>query len=245
MTGLGMTETSPSCTFGTGPIAKAGYVGVPAPGCKVKLVPWRQAGSALPRPARHARLLARARTSPRRPSTPTATTAPATRCASSTRRIRNWGFMFDGRIAEDFKLSTGTFVSVGPLRARVISQGAPYVQDAVVTGLDRHAIGLLVFPRMDTAWRCPACRPGTPAAEVLASAPVRASSSACWATLNATPAARRNGSNACCCWPSRPRSTHREQTDKGSINQAAVLTRRAALVDAMYDGTDSQAIFAA
>ena len=47
------------------------------------------------------------------------------------------GLKFDGRIAEDFKLATGTFVSVGPLRAKIIAAGAPYVQDAVVTGLNR------------------------------------------------------------------------------------------------------------
>ena len=51
------------------------------------------------------------------------------------------GLRFDGRIAEDFKLSSGTFVSVGPLRARVITTGAPYVQDVVVTGVNRDDIG--------------------------------------------------------------------------------------------------------
>src|SRR5690606_9921232 len=63
------------------------------------------------------------------------------------------GLMFDGRIAEDFKLSTGTFVSVGPLRARLIAAGAPCVQDAVVTGLNRSEIGVLFFPRLDECRR--------------------------------------------------------------------------------------------
>jgi hypothetical protein len=57
--------------------------------------------------------------------------------------------VFDGRIAEDFKLSSGTFVSVGPLRAKVTMAGDPYVQDVVVAGIDRDAIGLLIFPRID------------------------------------------------------------------------------------------------
>src|SRR6202008_4388140 len=56
------------------------------------------------------------------------------------------GLKFDGRIAEDFKLATGTFVSVGPLRARIIAAGAPYIQDAVITGINRNEVGALVFP---------------------------------------------------------------------------------------------------
>ena len=56
------------------------------------------------------------------------------------------GLRFDGRIAEDFKLATGTFVSVGPLRAKIIAAGAPYVQDAVITGLNLKEVGALVFP---------------------------------------------------------------------------------------------------
>ena len=56
------------------------------------------------------------------------------------------GLKFDGRIAEDFKLGTGTFVSVGPLRARIIAAGAPYVQDAVITGINLREVGALIFP---------------------------------------------------------------------------------------------------
>ena len=56
------------------------------------------------------------------------------------------GLRFDGRIAEDFKLATGTFVSVGPLRAKIIAAGAPYVQDAVITGINLKEVGALVFP---------------------------------------------------------------------------------------------------
>ncbi|MFX7731802.1 feruloyl-CoA synthase, partial [Acinetobacter baumannii] len=52
------------------------------------------------------------------------------------------GFMFDGRVAEDFKLYTGTWVSVGPLRALIAHEGAPYLQDAVITGQDRNEVGM-------------------------------------------------------------------------------------------------------
>ena len=143
-----------SCLFTTGPIMRAGYVGLPAPGCEVKLVPvagklearfrgphvmagyWRVEPPARPRP-----------------STRKAITAAATRCKFVDPHKPELGLLFDGRIAEDFKLSSGTFVSVGPMRARVISEGAPYVQDVVVTGMNRDDVGLLVFPRLDDCRR--------------------------------------------------------------------------------------------
>ncbi len=208
MTGLGMTETSPSCTFGTGPFSKAGYVGVPAPGCKVKLVPM---GGKLEARFHGPHVTPGYWRAPH--LTSAAFDADGYYCTGDALRFVDeahpeWGFMFDGRIAEDFKLSTGTFVSVGPLRARVISQGAPYVQDAVVTGLDRHAIGLLVFPRLDNCLALSGLRAGDgggrgtgqrPGARLLP-APARHAE-------RRTPAAPRPGSNACCCWPSRRRST--------------------------------------
>src|SRR5690606_22171618 len=83
------------------------------------------------------------------------------------------GLMFDGRIAEDFKLSTGTFVSVGPLRARLIAAGAPCVQDAVVTGLNRSEIGVLFFPRLDECRRLADLPADAPAGKVLAHPEVR------------------------------------------------------------------------
>jgi feruloyl-CoA synthase len=245
MTGLGMTETSPSCTFGTGPISRAGYVGVPAPGCKVKLVPL------------NGKLEARFHGPHVTPGywraphlTSAAFDSDGYYCTGDALRFVDdahpeHGFMFDGRIAEDFKLSSGTFVSVGPLRARVISQGAPYVQDAVVTGLDRHAIGLMVFPRMDTCLPLSGLPAGTPVAEVLASAPVRDFFRQLLATLNTNASGSSTRVERLLLLAEPPSIDAREQTDKGSINQAAVLTRRAALVDAMYDGTESNTILAA
>jgi feruloyl-CoA synthase len=167
MTGLGMTETSPSSTFGTGAIVKARYVGVPAPGCRVKLVP---VGDKLEARFHGPHVTPGYWRAPH-------LTAEAFgadgyyRTGDALRFVHPahpaLGFMFDGRIAEDFKLASGVFVSVGPLRARVVSMGAPYVQDAVVTGLDRPFTGLLVFPRMDHCLivgsaRVPLANPGYP-----------------------------------------------------------------------------------
>jgi feruloyl-CoA synthase len=114
MTGLGMTETAPSCTFGTGAIVKAGYVGVPAPGCKVKLV------------ATGEKMEARfhgPHVTPGYWRTPGLTAeafdGDGYYCTGDALRFVDGfhpelGFMFDGRIAEDFKLGTGTFVSAWP-----------------------------------------------------------------------------------------------------------------------------------
>jgi feruloyl-CoA synthase len=244
MTGLGMTETSPSCTFGTGPVVKAGYVGVPAPGCKVKLVP---VGDKLEARFQGPHVTPGYWRAPH--LTLEAFDADGYYCTGDALRFYDdkhpeLGFMFDGRIAEDFKLSTGTFVSVGPLRARVISMGAPYVQDAVVTGLNRPFIGLMVFPRMDHCLELSGLAPGTPAAEVLESAPVRSFFAKLLGELNRDASGSSKRVDRLLLLAEPPSIDHREQTDKGSINQAAVLQRRAALVDAMYDGTAAQAIVA-
>lgn len=244
MTGLGMTETSPSCTFGTGSIVKAGYVGVPAPGCKVKLVP---VGGKLearfhgphvtPGYWRAPHLTAEAFD-----ADGYYCTGDALRFADDTRPAL--GFMFDGRIAEDFKLGSGVFVSVGPLRARVVSMGAPYVQDAVVTGINRPFTGLLVFPRMDHCLALSGLAAGSTAAEVLASAPVRAFFKDLLNQLNHDCGGSSKRVDRLLLLAEPPSIDAREQTDKGSINQAVVLQRRAALVDAMYDGTEAHTILA-
>ena len=245
MTGLGMTETAPSCTFGTGAIVRAGYVGVPAPGCKVKLVPvgekmearfhgphvtpgyWRAPG------------LTAAAFDP----DGYYCTGDALRFVDDAHPER--GFMFDGRIAEDFKLSTGTFVSVGPLRARVISEAAPYVLDVVVTGINRNAIGLLVFPRLEHCHALSGLPADARVSAVLASAPVRAFFQRLADGLNSQAGGSSTRIDRLLLLDVAPSLDQREMTDKGSINQAAVLTRRAALVEAMYDGSEAQTIFAA
>jgi feruloyl-CoA synthase len=236
MAGLGMTETSPSCLFTTGPIMRAGYVGLPAHGCEVKLAPVGD------------KLEARYRGPHVMPGYWRANAAEQDNAFDEEGYFRSGdavrfvdvaqpelGLLFDGRIAEDFKLSSGTFVSVGPMRARVISEGAPYVQDVVVAGMNRDDVGLLVFPRLDDCRRL-ACLPASASAREVIDAPaVRAHFAALLGTLNrsatggATTVARLRLMDVA------PSLDLGEITDKGSINQRAVLTHRAALVEAMYD----------
>jgi feruloyl-CoA synthase len=152
------------------------------------------------------------------------------------------GFRFDGRIAEDFKLATGTWVSVGPLRQQVIALGDPYIQDIVVCGLDRDEIGVLVFPRLDACHALSGLPPETTPAQVLTSLAVRAF----FADLLARQAACATGSAsrvARALLLAEPAAIDRgEVTDKGSINQRAVLTHRAEGVAALYDDGNPELI---
>jgi feruloyl-CoA synthase len=235
-TGLGMTESAPSAMFVNSPNVRAGDIGVPVPGMTLKLVDVDGKTEV-------------------RYQGPNVTpgywrSEQATREAFDeegylrTGDAVQWiapedvhqGLKFDGRIAEDFKLSTGTFVSVGPMRARVIVAGAPYVQDVVFTGINRKELGALVFPS-------PACRAvsglgdGAAWADVVHSAPVRKRMQAVIDQLarEATGSANRVARALLLSEP--PSLDKGEVTDKGSINQRAVLLHRDALVQALHDGS--------
>ncbi|VVE09542.1 Long-chain-fatty-acid--CoA ligase [Pandoraea eparura] len=233
MSGLGMTETSPSCMFTTGPIMRAGYIGLPAPGCEVKLAP---VGGKLEVRFRGPNVMAGYW---RHPSGDPVFDEEGYYCTGDAATFVDpqhpeVGLQFDGRITEDFKLSSGTFVSVGPLRARVISEGAPYVQDAVVTGINRDDIGLMVFPRVDDCRRLSGLPPQTPLSDVLASHPVREAFSALLARLNASAGGSATYVARLMLLDTPPSLDRGEVTDKGSINQRAVQDQRAAAVDGLH-----------
>jgi len=235
-TGLGMTESAPFAIFITNPNVKAGYLGVPTPGLELKLVPMQGKTEV-------------------RYKGPNITPGywrneEATReCFDEegffcTGDAVQWidendvhqGLRFDGRIAEDFKLATGTFVSVGPLRGKIIAAGAPYVQDAVITGINLKEVGALIFPT--AAVRKLAGMPAdTPLKQVLESPAVQAhfqnvaNELAAGATGSANRVARLH------LMHEPPSIDKGEVTDKGSINQRAVLKQREAMVDALHAGT--------
>ncbi|WP_454737147.1 feruloyl-CoA synthase [Cupriavidus necator] len=241
--GLGMTETSPCCLFTTAPIMRAGYVGTPAPGCEVKLVP---VSGKLEGRFRGPHVMSGYWRMPESPAEPIFD-EEGFYCSGDALKFVDparpeLGFMFDGRIAEDFKLSSGTFVSVGPLRARVLAAGAPYVQDVAIAGLDRDDIGLLVFPRPDECRRVAGLPPSASHSEVLAAPAVRQVFCKVLKTLNesATGSATRVARLLLLDEP--PSLDRGETTDKGTLNQRAVLTHRAALVDAMYGGNCTDVI---
>ena len=144
------------------------------------------------------------------------------------------GLRFDGRIAEDFKLATGTFVSVGPLRAKVIAAGAPYVQDVVLTGLNLKEVGALVFPT--PAVRQLAGLPAdAPLKQVLESPAVQAHFQGVVDQLAASGTGSASRIARAHLMSEPPSIDKGEVTDKGSINQRAVLKHRDALIQAFHD----------
>ncbi|GAA4055111.1 hypothetical protein GCM10023063_49540 [Arthrobacter methylotrophus] len=214
MAGLGMTETSPCCLFTTRPIMRSGYVGTPAPGCELKLVP---VGDKLEARFRGPHVMRGYWRLSEEPAAPVFD-EDGYYCSGDALRFYDAdhpkkGLVFDGRIAEDFKLSSGTFVSVGPLRARVIAAGAPYVQDVVIAGMNRDDIGLLVFPQVERCRRLSGLPPSASAAEVLAAPAVRAAFAALLHELNATATGSARAWRAAvarCAAIARPRRDHRQ-----------------------------------
>ncbi len=237
MAGLGMTETAPSCTFTTSAIMQAGYVGIPAPGVTVKLTP------------KNGKLEARFRGPNVMPAywrnpeqTAEAFDEDGFYCSGDAvcfvdAANPSLGLMFDGRITEDFKLSTGTFVSVGPMRARIISSGAPYVQDVVVTGLNRDDIGIMIFPRLESCQKLAQLAHYDHPSQVLNHPAVQRYFSHLLTELNQAATGSASRIARMCLLEEPPSIDHAEITDKGSINQRAVLDRRAQIVDALHNST--------
>ena len=235
MTSLGSTETAPFATCANWDSRRAGQIGLPAPGVEVKLVPVED------------KLEARFRG----PNiTPGYWRAPdITRTAFDEEGFYKMGdavrpadpadlqkgLMFDGRIAEDFKLATGTWVSVGRLRTELVAAGAPYVQDVVVAGHDRDYVAALIFLYP------PACHslcPDLPADSQLGAyarhPAIRAFLQSTLQRLEAGATGSANRVLRAIVLEEPATIDRHELTDKGSINQRAVLTQRAALVEELY-----------
>ena len=235
ITGYGATETAPFAMSTNRGAARAGTVGLPVDGLEMKLAP---EGDKL-----EVRF--------RGPSiTPGYWRQPElTRAAFDSERYYRTGdamrfidpadpqqgLEFDGRVTEDFKLTTGTWVSVGPLRASVIAAASPYVQDVVVTGHDRGYVGALVFPNLEACrGLCPDLPADAPAAEVLAQPAVRARFQQIVDKLARASTGSSTRIARAMLLEEPPSIDASEITDKGSINQRAVLKNRAHLVLALY-----------
>ena len=232
--GLGMTETSPSCTFALGSEVKSGQVGLPAPGVLVKLVPSDgkleirfKGPNVMPGYWRAAEQTAQAFD-----DEGYYRSGDAVRFVDE--REPRCGLSFDGRIAEDFKLSSGTFVNVGPLRMKIVLAGDPLVQDVVLAGLNRDDVGALIFPRIDDARRRFGLAAEASAPQVLADPRVRAFFQALVERLWHDGSGSANRIARALLLAEPPDIDRGELTDKGSINQRAVLTQRAALVERLY-----------
>ena len=233
-TGLGMTESGPFGIFVTNPNVSAGDLGVPTPGLELKLVDMggktevRYRGPNItPGYWRNEE-----ETKGAFDDEGFFCTGDAVKWIDET--DVHLGLKFDGRIAEDFKLATGTFVSVGPLRGKIIAAGAPYVQDVVLTGINLKEVGAMVFPT-------PAVRAlsglaaDAPLADVLGSALVLAHFQNLINELSKTATGSANRIARMCLLSEPPTIDKGEITDKGSINQRSVLTHRADTVAALHE----------
>ncbi|HZQ74816.1 MAG TPA: feruloyl-CoA synthase [Burkholderiales bacterium] len=215
----GSTETSPLATSVHFRMERPGVIGLPVAGCELKLVP--AAG----------KLEVRVRgenVTPGYYKRPDLTAAAfdsdgfyrigdAARFADAEDASK--GIVFDGRVAEDFKLSTGTWVHVGAVRVKLIAAGDPLIQDAVITGHDRSEVGALVFL--------------SPAAKSLAPGEVRKKLEEVLKRLSSQAGSSTHPVRLM-AMSEPPSIDANEITDKGYMNQRAVLERRAALVEKLY-----------
>jgi feruloyl-CoA synthase len=234
LTGLGSTETAPFFMSVNPATSRSGHIGLPVSGCDAKLAPV------------NGKLEVRARGPNITPGywrQPELTKAAfdeegfyrlgdALRPANA--QDLHAGFDFDGRIAEDFKLASGTWVSVGPLRARFIAACAPLVRDVVIAGINRDEIAAVVVLDLDG---CRLINPTLPLDDMVATAadPLilgafveRFTKFLSTATGSSTRVTRAILLDV-------PLSIDRgEVTDKGSINQRAVLEHRKELIEELY-----------
>lgn len=235
--GLGMTESGPFGLFVTSPNVQAGDLGLPTPGLELKLVPNESKIEVRYRGPNITVGYWRApeETSAHFDAEGFFCTGDALKWIDA--QDIHQGLRFDGRIAEDFKLATGTFVSVGPLRAKVIDAGAPCIQDAVITGLNQHEVGAMVFPNVAACRKLSELNADAGMDQVLTSTPVLAHFQQVVDTLAASATGSANRIAKLCLLAEPPTLDRGEITDKGSINQRAVLTLRAATVDALHAGS--------
>ncbi len=234
LTSLGSTETAPAALACSWETERVGNIGLPLPGLEVKLVPAE----------------GKLETRLRGPNiTPGYWRAPAITASAFDEegfyKIGDAlkfedpadpakGLLFDGRISEDFKLATGTWVSVGPLRMALIAQCAPLVRDVVLAGPDRDEVAALIIPDVD------ACRKLAPdlapdaAAQVLADPRVRKAFAQFLDALSQPGRGTSARIRRAVLLAEPPSLDVGEVTDKGSINQRAVLAHRSALVEELY-----------
>jgi feruloyl-CoA synthase len=235
-TGWGSTETAPTSTGTYWETERVGLIGLPFPGVQLKMLP-------TPTPGMYELRLKGVNVFPGYHAQPELSAAAFDeegfyKIGDAGTLVNPddpaAGLVFAGRVTEEFKLTTGTFVHVGELRTDCIAACSPVLLDALVTGQDRPYVGLLAWPNLA------ACRQliGQPDAgfDVIVAHPtVRAAVQRGLDAHNATTkgaSSRRIGRVLLLTEP--PSIDGNELTDKGYINQKAGLTRRAALVERLY-----------
>jgi feruloyl-CoA synthase len=234
ISGLGATETAPSVTFTTPDIERAGVIGLPAPGCVVKLTPVAD--------KRELRVRSPGVT-PGYWRSPEQTRAAydeegfyrlgdAVRLIDADDPAR--GLMFDGRIAEDFKLSSGTWVSVGPLRAGLLQALAPLAFDVVIAGLNRDGLAILIVPDVSACAKELGTVPAPSMAELARNMELLERIGARLAIHAGAQTGSATRVQRAMIVPEPPSLDRGEITDKGSINQRLMLARWDSMLQELY-----------
>ena len=234
LTGLGCTETAPSATFASVEESTSGVIGVPAPGVSIKLVPNEgklearvKAVTVMPGYWRQSELTAKA-------FDEEGYYCLGDAFAYLDEAAPQRGFRFDGRVSEDFKLDSGTWVSAGTLRAKFISAFAPFVQDVVLCGTNRGYISALIFP--DWA-HCKAILPHDlqeTNAEVIAHSAVRDAFKQKLVEFSNNSTGSSTVVRRILLQATAPSIDAHEITDKGSLNQRAVQAHREDQIALLY-----------
>jgi feruloyl-CoA synthase len=241
---FGSTETAPFAMCPVKQSRRAGYVGLPAPGVKLKLVPIGE------------KLEARIKGPNVTPGywkneelTRAAFDDEGFYCMRDALAFLEpqhpeEGFIFDGRVAEDFKLSTGTWVNVGLLRTSFLHHCNPYVQDVAIAGHDRDYISALIFPNVEACRAINSLAPDASLGEIATNPAIRE----LFHQLLMSFAAENIGSSSriarAMLMPDRPSLDKGELTDKGSLNQLVTLRNRSPLVDELYATPISERVIA-
>jgi feruloyl-CoA synthase len=232
--GWGATETAPQVTLVHFEPLRAGVIGLPTPGNELKLLPTAVAGkfemrvrgpNVTPGYWRRADLTAAAFD-----EEGFYRIGDAGRFADPDNPAQ--GIEFAGRLAEEFKLTSGTFVQTGALRVQAIAALAPVAQDVVIAGEGRDDIRFLIFPNL--AGCRSLCDEQTPPDELLADLRVRECVRAGLARLKAEGGGSSTYATHALLLAEPPSIDAGEITDKGYVNQRAVLERRAAFVEELY-----------
>lgn len=237
MSGLGMTETAPSCVFTTGPKVMAGFIGYPAPGCEVKLAPY---GDKLEFCVRGKNVMKHYWRLPADQQADIFDEEGFYRTGDAVQLVDpedpSQGLMYDGRIAEDFKLNTGTFVNVGTLRNRVLITGNQLIQDVCITGSNLNAIGFLIFPKIHD---CAAYAGLDPQQhnhqQILTHSKVQQWFKQFLLDFNKEATGSSNTVSMLYLMQEPAQLDAGETTDKGNLNQNGILKRRAAMVAELYE----------
>ena len=246
LTGLGSTETAPYAFGRMWDTENSANIGLPPPGLDVKLVPVAdgkyearlKGPSITPGYWREPKLTADAFD-----EEGFYKLGDALRFDDPARPEK--GLLFEGRIAEDFKLSTGTWVNVGPLRVALIAHFAPFVKDVVIAGADRDFVATLIFPDLDACRRvAPDLAKDAGAVDIIANEGVRREFRFLFDSFVKSATGSSNRVVRAMLLDTPPSLDLGEATDKGSINQRMVLKHRAALVEELYADTPSARVIA-